>query len=48
MIICDLHGGPKRIVCRRNIEGKEYDICSEAWNPFRTKAKGERPKEGPG
>ena len=39
MILCDLCGETKR--CRpRAIEGKEYDICSDCWNPLAKKLKG--------
>jgi hypothetical protein len=39
MILCDLCGQAKR--CRpREIDGKEYDICSGCWNPLAAKLKG--------
>jgi ribosome-binding protein aMBF1 (putative translation factor) len=39
MIQCDLCGKKKQ--CRpREIEGKEYDICSECWTPFARRLKG--------
>ncbi|MGA2881900.1 MAG: hypothetical protein ABSG13_23350 [Bryobacteraceae bacterium] len=39
MILCDLCGEGKR--CRpREIEDKEYDICSDCWNPIAKKLKG--------
>jgi ribosome-binding protein aMBF1 (putative translation factor) len=39
MILCDLCGQPKK--CRpREIDGKEYDICSDCWNPLAAKLKG--------
>jgi ribosome-binding protein aMBF1 (putative translation factor) len=39
MILCDLCGKEKN--CRsREIEGKEYDICSECWAPIAAKLKG--------
>jgi len=39
MILCDLCGKEKQ--CRpREIEGKEYDICSDCWNPLAQKLKG--------
>jgi hypothetical protein len=39
MILCDLCGQAKK--CRqKEIEGTEYDICSECWNPLATKLKG--------
>jgi hypothetical protein len=46
MIICDLCGEQKR--CRpRQLEGKEYDLCSDCWNPLaqKLKGKGRAPKE---
>ena len=33
MIICDLCGKAKDCL-PREIEGQEYDICSDCWNPF--------------
>ena len=39
MIICDLCGEAKDCL-RKEIEGKEYDICSECWNPIAQKLKG--------
>src|SRR2546426_11736456 len=45
MIICDLCGQAKE--CRpKEIEGKEYDICSECWTPLaeKLKAKGRAKK----
>ena len=33
MIICDLCDEAKDCL-QKEIEGKEYDICSECWNPF--------------
>jgi len=39
MILCDLCGQTKK--CRpREIDGKEYDICSDCWNPLAAKLKG--------
>jgi ribosome-binding protein aMBF1 (putative translation factor) len=39
MILCDLCGQAKQ--CQhKDIEGKEYDICSECWNPLAEKLKG--------
>jgi hypothetical protein len=32
MIICDLCGEAKDCL-QKEIDGKEYDICSECWNP---------------
>ncbi len=46
MILCDLCGEAKR--CRqREIEGKEYDVCSDCWKPIaeKLKGKGRKPKE---
>jgi hypothetical protein len=39
MILCDLCGQAKECQ-QREIEGKEYDICSECWKPFAEKLKG--------
>ncbi len=33
MIACDLCGEAKDCL-RKEIEGKEYDICSECWSPL--------------
>ena len=33
MVICDLCGEAKECL-QKEIEGKEYDICSECWKPF--------------
>jgi hypothetical protein len=39
MTLCDLCGLSKK--CRaREISGKEYDICSDCWNPLAAKLKG--------
>jgi hypothetical protein len=39
MIVCDLCG--QAIECSsKEIEGKEYDICSECWDPLAEKLKG--------
>jgi len=39
MILCDLCGQTKE--CQpKKIEGKEYDICAECWNPLAEKLKG--------
>jgi hypothetical protein len=44
MIICDLCGETK-ICLRKEIEGKEYDLCSECWTPLAQRLKGKgRPK----
>jgi len=39
MIICDLCGLAKNC-SQREIEGKEYDICSECWTPLAERLKG--------
>jgi ribosome-binding protein aMBF1 (putative translation factor) len=39
MILCDLCGQAKECQ-QKQIEGKEYDICSECWNPLAEKLKG--------
>lgn len=39
MIICDLCGKARECL-PKEIEGKEYDICSECWNPLSEKLKG--------
>jgi hypothetical protein len=39
MIICDLCGEAKDCL-QKEIEGKEYDICSECWNQLAQKIKG--------
>ena len=39
MITCDLCGEGKRC-SRKEIEGKEYDICSGCWRPIADKLKG--------
>ena len=33
MIICDLCGKAKDCQ-QKEIEGKQYDICAECWNPL--------------
>jgi len=38
MIICDC--GETKDCSHREIEGKEYDICSECWTPLALKLKG--------
>jgi ribosome-binding protein aMBF1 (putative translation factor) len=44
MIICDLCGETKNCL-QKEIEGKEYDICSECWTPLAQRLKGKgRPK----
>lgn len=39
MILCDLCGQPKECQ-QRQIEAKEYDICSDCWKPLAEKLKG--------
>ena len=39
MILCDLCGQSKECL-QKEIDGKEYDICSECWNPLAEKLKG--------
>jgi ribosome-binding protein aMBF1 (putative translation factor) len=39
MILCDLCGQTKECL-KREIEGKEHDICSDCWNPLAEKLKG--------
>lgn len=39
MITCDLCGKEKDCL-QREIDGKEYDICSECWEPLEQKLKG--------
>lgn len=39
MILCDLCGQAKECTPRQ-IEGKEYDICADCWNPLAEKLKG--------
>ena len=39
MIVCDLCGQAKKCL-QKKIEGKEYDICSECWDPLAEKLKG--------
>jgi ribosome-binding protein aMBF1 (putative translation factor) len=39
MITCDLCGKPKDCL-QKEIEGKEYDICSECWEPLAQKLRG--------
>jgi hypothetical protein len=39
MILCDLCGQAKQCQ-QREIEGKQYDICSGCWNPLAQKLKG--------
>jgi hypothetical protein len=46
MITCDLCGEAKDCL-QKEIEGKEYDICSECWKPLkhRLRGKGRAKKE---
>lgn len=39
MITCDFCGKVKDCL-QKEIEGKEYDICSECWDPLAQKLKG--------
>jgi len=39
MILCDLCGQAKDCTPRQ-VEGKEYDICADCWNPLAEKLKG--------
>jgi len=39
MTVCDLCGETKECLLRE-IEGREYDICSECWNPLAERLKG--------
>ena len=39
MIICDLCG-QARDCLQKEIDSKEYDICSECWNPLGQKLRG--------
>lgn len=39
MITCDLCGKGKECL-RKEIDGKEYDICPDCWNPLAQKLKG--------
>ena len=39
MIVCDLCGQSKECL-QKEIEGKEYDFCSECWNALAEKLKG--------
>ena|ERR1700733_10451002 len=40
MILCDLCGQAKLQCQPKEIEGKEYDICSDCWNALAEKLKG--------
>jgi hypothetical protein len=39
MILCDLCGESKECL-QKEIEGREYDICAECWDPLAEKLKG--------
>ena len=39
MILCDLCGQAKECTSRQ-IDGKEYDICADCWNPLGEELKG--------
>ena len=39
MILCDLCGQSKECL-QKEIDGKEYDVCSECWNLLAEKLKG--------
>jgi len=39
MIICDLCG-EANVCLQKEIEGKEYDVCTECWNPIVQKLRG--------
>jgi len=39
MILCDLCGQSRECL-QKAIEGKEYDICAECWQPLAEKLKG--------
>jgi ribosome-binding protein aMBF1 (putative translation factor) len=39
MILCDLCGQARECE-QKEIEGKEYDICTECWKPLAEKLKG--------
>jgi hypothetical protein len=39
MIVCDLCAEAKDCL-QKEIDGREYDICSECWSPFAQKLKG--------
>ena len=39
MTVCDLCGKAKRCL-KKEIEGKEYDICRACWSPLEEKLKG--------
>lgn len=39
MVTCDLCGEAKECL-QKEIEGKEYDVCSDCWTPFEQKLRG--------
>jgi ribosome-binding protein aMBF1 (putative translation factor) len=39
MIVCDLCGQPKECL-QKEIDGREFDICVDCWQPFEEKLKG--------
>ena len=39
MIVCDLCGQARECL-QKEIDGKEYDICSECWKPLAEKLRG--------
>jgi len=39
MTVCDLCGKASECL-QKEIEGREYDICSECWNPLAQRLKG--------
>ena len=39
MVTCDLCGKEKNCL-QKEIDGKEYDLCSECWEPLAGKLKG--------
>ena len=46
MILCDLCGQAKECTPRQ-IEGKEYDLCADCWNPLAEKLKGKGRRKKP-
>jgi hypothetical protein len=39
MILCDWCGQPKECL-QKEIDGREFDICADCWNPIEEKLKG--------
>ena len=39
MTVCDLCGKAKQCL-QKDIDGREYDVCSECWNPLAERLKG--------